>query len=259
MRIACKDAGRRAITDMAEEIKKDAETAAEETTGKEQETTAKTTEAEAADKTAEAEAEDSAKVENDKADAENADDAGKDPDKADGKAETASDADDRKKSGFFSKKKKPSAEEKALAEAKEQNAALKDQLQRLMAEFDNYRKRTDREKEQQFSMGEADVIKKLLPVVDNFERGFSMVTDEDKDDAFVAGMHKVYDQMTKQLADLGVKPIECVGKPFDPAFHNAVMQTTSGEYESGTVAQELQKGYLYHDTVLRHSMVSVVQ
>ena len=128
-----------------------------------------------------------------------------------------------------------------------------------MAEFDNYRKRTDKEKEQMFSMGEKSVIEKILPIVDNFERGFATVTEEEKKDAFYQGMEKVYQQLTKQLEDLGVKAIECEGKEFDPKFHNAVMQVESEEQESGTVAKELQKGYLYHDQVLRHSMVSVVK
>ena len=137
--------------------------------------------------------------------------------------------------------------------------SLEDRVRRQMAEFDNYRKRTDKEKEQMFSMGERSVIEKILPIVDNFERGFDTVDESDKDDAFVIGMQKIYTQLTKQLEALGVKPIEAVGKEFDPNMHNAVMQVESQEYESGTVAQELLKGYMYHDQVLRHSMVAVVQ
>ena len=110
-----------------------------------------------------------------------------------------------------------------------------------------------------FSMGERSVIEKILPIVDNFERGFDTVDESDKDDAFVIGMQKIYTQLTKQLEALGVKPIEAVGKEFDPNMHNAVMQVESQEYESGIVAQELLKGYMYHDQVLRHSMVAVVQ
>ena len=136
---------------------------------------------------------------------------------------------------------------------------LEDRVRRQMAEFDNYRKRTDKEKEQMFSMGERSVIEKILPIVDNFERGFDSVDESDKDDAFVIGMQKIYTQLTKQLEALGVKPIEAVGKEFDPNMHNAVMQVESQEYESGIVAQELLKGYMYHDQVLRHSMVAVVQ
>ena len=137
--------------------------------------------------------------------------------------------------------------------------SLEDRVRRQMAEFDNYRKRTDKEKEQMFSMGERSVIEKILPIVDNFERGLDTVDESDKDDAFVIGMQKIYTQLTKQLEALGVKPIEAVGKEFDPNMHNAVMQVESQEYESGTVAQELLKGYMYHDQVLRHSMVAVVQ
>ena len=137
--------------------------------------------------------------------------------------------------------------------------SLEDRVRRQMAEFDNYRKRTDKEKEQMFSMGERSVIEKILPIVDNFERGFDTIEESDKDDAFVIGMQKIYTQLTKQLEALGVKPIEAVGKDFDPNMHNAVMQVESQEYESGIVAQELLKGYMYHDQVLRHSMVAVVQ
>ena len=158
------------------------------------------------------------------------------------------------KSGFSWRKDK-----KEITELKDKNAALTDQLKRQMAEFDNFRKRTDKEKEQMFSMGEKNVIEKMLPVVDNFERGLATIEEEDKDDAFTTGMQKIYQQMNVLLEGLGVKPIECIGKEFDPEFHNAVMQVDSEEYETGTVAQELQKGYMYHDSVLRHSMVGVVK
>ena len=138
-------------------------------------------------------------------------------------------------------------------------AALEDKVKRQMAEFDNFRKRTSKEKEQMFSMGEKNVIEKMLPVVDNFERGLASVPEAEKGSAIVSGMEMVYKQLVKQLEDLGVKPIEAVGKEFDPNFHNAVMQVAGEEYESGVVAQEYQKGYTYHDTVIRHSMVGVVQ
>ncbi|MEE8814925.1 MAG: nucleotide exchange factor GrpE [Lachnospiraceae bacterium] len=175
--------------------------------------------------------------------------------KADGKEEAAAadaSAKDDKKASFFKKN------DKKEKELQDKIDALNDQLRRQMAEFDNYRKRTDREKEQMFSNGEANVIEKILPVVDNFERGFDTVQDEDKDDAFVKGMEKIYSQLQKELTDLGVKPIDCVGKPFDPSFHNAVQQVEDDTKESGTVAVELQKGYMYHDKVIRHSMVAVV-
>ena len=138
-------------------------------------------------------------------------------------------------------------------------AALEDKVKRQMAEFDNFRKRTSKEKDQMFSMGERNVIEKMLPVVDNFERGLAAVSEEEKGGALASGMEMIYKQLMKQLEDLGVKPIEAVGKEFDPGFHNAVMQVESDAYESGFVAQEFQKGYMYHDTVIRHSMVGVVQ
>ena len=157
------------------------------------------------------------------------------------------------------------AEKKAQKADKEKEALkakveeLEDKTKRQLAEFENFRNRSEKEKAQSFDRGAASVLEKLLPVVDNFERGFAAVEEEDKDDAFVVGMDKIYKQLMDELDKMGVKPIEAVGKEFDPAFHNAVMQTESDEYESGTVAQELLKGYMYHDTVLRHSMVSVVQ
>ena len=147
------------------------------------------------------------------------------------------------------------AKEKAL---KDKVTALEDRVLRQMAEFENFRKRTTKEKEQMFSMGEKNVIEKMLPVVDNFERGLASVPEAEKGSAIVSGMEMVYKQLVKQLEDLGVKPIEAVGKEFDPNYHNAVMQVASEEYESGVVAQEYQKGYTYHDTVIRHSMVGVV-
>ena len=157
------------------------------------------------------------------------------------------------------------AEKKAQKADKEKEALkakveeLEDKTKRQLAEFENFRNRSEKEKAQSFDRGAASVLEKLLPVVDNFERGFAAVEEEDKNDAFVVGMDKIYKQLMDELDKMGVKPIEAVGKEFDPAFHNAVMQTESDEYESGVVAQELLKGYTYHDTVLRHSMVSVVQ
>ena len=148
-----------------------------------------------------------------------------------------------------------SVKEKAL---RDKITALEDKVKRQMAEFDNFRKRTSKEKEQMFSMGERRVIEKMLPVVDNFERGLAALPEAEKGSAIASGMEMIYKQMMKQLEDLGVKPIEAVGKEFDPNFHNAVMQVESDELESGVVAQEFQKGYTYHDTVIRHSMVGVV-
>jgi molecular chaperone GrpE len=160
------------------------------------------------------------------------------------------------KKGFFKKKKKGDKERAAL---KEKVEALEDRVKRQMAEFDNFRKRTDKEKQQMFSMGERSAIEKILPVVDNFERGLAAVPEEEKDGPLASGMEMVHRQMMKQLEAMGVAPIEAVGKEFDPAFHNAVMQVESDEYPSGTVAQEFQKGYTYHGTVIRYSMVGVVQ
>ena len=155
-----------------------------------------------------------------------------------------------KKEGFFKKKKKDKKDE--------QIEDLQDRLKRQMAEFDNFRKRTEKEKSQMFDMGARTIIEKILPVVDNFERGLAAVPEEQREDAFVSGMDKVYKQMLTELESIGVKPIEAMGQEFDPELHNAVMQVENEELESGTVAQELQKSYMYKDTVVRHSMVSVV-
>ena len=163
--------------------------------------------------------------------------------------ETAEEASEEKK-GFF-KKKKDKKDEKI--------EELTDQVKRQMAEFENFRKRTEKEKTQMFDMGARTVIEKILPIVDNFERGFTTVEEADKDDAFVQGMDKVYKQLITELEAIGVKPIEAVGQEFNPEYHNAVMQVASEEYESGVVAQELLKGYTYKETVVRHSMVAVVQ
>lgn len=156
-----------------------------------------------------------------------------------------------KKGGFKKKEKKDKKDEKI--------EELTDQVKRQMAEFDNFRKRTEKEKNQMFETGAKSVIEKILPVIDNFERGLAAVPEDEKESAFVEGMDKVYRQMIKELDAIGVKPIEAVGKEFDPEYHNAVMQVESEEYDSGIVAQELQKGYIYHDSVVRHSMVAVVQ
>lgn len=160
------------------------------------------------------------------------------------------------KKGFFKKLKKGDKEKTALQEKIE---ALEDRVKRQMAEFDNFRKRTEKEKQQMFSMGERNAIEKMLPIVDNFERGLATVPEEEKDGPLASGMEMVYRQLLKQLEAMGVAPIEAVGKEFDPAFHNAVMQVESDEYPPGTVAQEFQKGYTYHGTVIRYSMVGVVQ
>lgn len=154
-----------------------------------------------------------------------------------------------KKEGFFKKKKD---------KRDEQIEELNDKVKRQMAEFDNFRKRTEKEKAMMFDMGARTIIEKILPVVDNFERGFTTVEEADKDDAFVQGMQQVYKQLMTELEAAGITPIEAVGQEFNPDFHNAVMQVESEEYESGIIAQEFMKGYMYKDTVVRHSMVGVV-
>ena len=156
--------------------------------------------------------------------------------------------------------KEESAEEESAGneKLKAKIDELNDKCLRQMAEFENFRKRTDKEKEAMFETGAKSVIEKILPVIDNFERGFDALTDEDKDSKFAEGMRMIYKQLMDELDKIQVKPIEAVGKEFDPNLHNAVMQTESDEYESGIVAQELQKGYTYRDQVVRHSMVAVV-
>lgn len=134
---------------------------------------------------------------------------------------------------------------------------LTDRLQRSMAEFDNYRKRTEKEKAGMYVIGAKEIIEKILPVIDNFERGLGGVAEEQRSDPFVEGMDKIYKQLCKTLEDLGVSPIEAVGKEFDPNYHNAVMHVDDEEAGENIVVEEFQKGYLYKDFVVRHSMVKV--
>ena len=147
------------------------------------------------------------------------------------------------------KKKKEKWEEKI--------EELEDRVKRQMAEFDNFRKRTEKEKSHMYEVGARDVIEKILPVVDNFERGLATVPEDQKNDPVIDGMDKIYRQLMTVLTDLGVEPIEAVGKEFDPNFHNAVMHVEDEELGENIVAEEFQKGYLYKDTVVRHSMVKV--
>ena len=165
--------------------------------------------------------------------------------------ENDSEEKDSKDKGLFGKKKKKDKKDEQIED-------LNDRLRRQMAEFDNFRKRSEKEKSQMFDMGARSIIEKVLPVVDNFERGLAAVPEDQKDDAFVTGMDKVYKQLMTEFDSIGVKPIEALGQEFNPDLHNAVMQVESDEYEPGVVAQELQKGYMYKDTVVRHSMVAVV-
>lgn len=155
-------------------------------------------------------------------------------------------------------KKQAKADKKGDA-LKEQIATLEDKVKRQLAEFENFRNRTEKEKQAMFETGAKSIIEKVLPVIDNFERGLATVPEDKKEDPFVDGINKVYKQLMTELEAAGVKPIEAVGKEFDPNLHNAVMQVANDELESGTVAQELQKGYTYRDTVVRHSMVAVVE
>ena len=158
--------------------------------------------------------------------------------------------DDKKR--FFGKKK-----DKKDKQIEDLTAQLDDLRKRNLAEFDNFRKRTEKEKSTMFDMGAKSVVEKLLPIIDNFERGFAGLSEEQMSDPFVSGMDMVYKQLVKALADMGVEPIEAVGKPFDPNLHNAVMHVEDENLGENTVAQEFQKGYLYHGSVVRHSMVQV--
>lgn len=155
------------------------------------------------------------------------------------------------------KKKREKADKKQDA-LKEKIEELEDRVKRQMAEFDNFRKRSEKEKTMMFETGAKSVIEKILPVVDNFERGLASVPEEQKADGFAQGMEMIYKQLMTELEKMEVKPIPAVGEEFNPDFHNAVMQVESEEYESGVIAQELQKGYTYRDGVVRHSMVAVV-
>lgn len=153
-----------------------------------------------------------------------------------------------KKEGFF-KKKKDLRDEKI--------EELTDRVKRQMAEFENFRKRTEKEKSTMYEMGARDIIEKMLPVVDNFERGLAAIPEDARQQPVAEGMEKIYKQLQKTLEDTGVKPIEAVGKEFDPNFHNAVMHVEDESLGENVVVEELQKGYTYRDTVVRHSMVKV--
>lgn len=160
------------------------------------------------------------------------------------------DADKAEKKGFFKKKEKKDKKDIQIEE-------LTDRVKRQMAEFDNFRKRTEREKASMFEMGSRNVIEKILPVVDNFERGLATIPESDKESAVATGMEKIYKQLMTTLEELEVKPIEAVGQPFDPNFHNAVMHIEDESLGENVVAEEFQKGYMYRESVIRHSMVKV--
>ena len=165
--------------------------------------------------------------------------------------ETAEEDAGTDKKGFFGKKK----EKKDKKD--EQIAELTDKLKRQLAEFENFRNRTDKEKSQMYAVGAKDVIEKILPVIDNFERGLKSIPEDQKDGPVASGMEMIYKQLITVLSDLGVTPIEAVGQEFDPNLHNAVMHAEDEGLGENIVAEEFQKGYKYKDTVLRHSMVKV--
>ena len=167
--------------------------------------------------------------------------------------ETEAEKLEKAKKALFSKKEKKEKKDKK----DEQIAELTDRLMRQMAEFDNFRKRTEREKAQMFEIGAKDIIEKILPVVDNFERGFAGLSEEELATPFAQGMDKVYKQMISTLEAAGVKPIEAVGKEFDPNLHNAVMHEDNEEFGENIISEEFIKGYTYRDSVVRHSMVKV--
>ena len=185
-----------------------------------------------------------AETESEEAEAEETEETSEEAGSGDAKEDT------EKKTGkkLFSKKK---------VKKDEKIEELTDKLTRQMAEFDNFRKRTEKEKSQMYEIGAKDIIEKILPVVDNFERGLDAVKEEDKEDPFVQGMEKVYKHLVTTLEGIEVKPIEAVGQPFDPNFHNAVMHVEDENFGENIVAEEFQKGYTYRDSVVRHSMVKV--
>ncbi len=166
--------------------------------------------------------------------------------KTPGEEAAPEDKKEEKKTSFFGKKKKDKSEQKV--------EELTDRLKRTMAEFDNFRKRTEKEKSSMYIIGAKEIVEKILPVVDNFERGLAQAQEGD---AFADGMKMIYKQLTTTLDELGVKPIEAVGKEFNPDFHNAVMHIEDEEFGENIVVEEFQKGYTYKDFVVRHSMVKV--
>lgn len=174
-----------------------------------------------------------------------------DEDAENSEEDSVSDDELKEKKSFFKKKDKKDKKDEKIDE-------LTDRLMRNMAEFENFRKRTEKEKAQMFEIGAKDIIERILPVIDNFERGLAAVTEEEKESAFVQGIEKIYKQLVTTLEAAGVKQIESVGKEFNPDFHNAVMHTDDEEYGENIVTEEFQKGYMYRESVVRHSMVKVV-
>ena len=167
---------------------------------------------------------------------------------AEAETQTEEAADNASKGGFFKKKKDP---------RDEKIEELTDRVKRQMAEFENFRKRTEKEKSSMYEMGARDIIERILPVIDNFERGLAVIPEDKKEDPIAEGMEKIFKQIQKVFEEAGVKPIEAAGKEFDPNFHNAVMHVEDESLGENIVAEELQKGYMYRDSVVRHSMVKV--
>ena len=167
---------------------------------------------------------------------------------AEAETQTEEAADNASKGGFFKKKKDP---------RDEKIEELTDRVKRQMAEFENFRKRTEKEKSSMYEMGARDIIERIRPVIDNFERGLAVIPEDKKEDPIAEGMEKIYKQIQKVFEEAGVKPIEAAGKEFDPNFHNAVMHVEDESLGENIVAEELQKGYMYRDSVVRHSMVKV--
>lgn len=174
----------------------------------------------------------------------------KEADTEEPKETEAEETEEASKKGLFKRKPKKDKKDEQIEE-------LTDKLKRQMAEFDNYRKRTEKEKSGMYEIGAKDVIEKILPVIDNFERGLAAVPEEQKEDSFVTGMEMIYKQMMTTLEGIGVKPIEAVGQEFNPDLHNAVMHIEDEELGENIVAEEFQKGYTYRDNVVRYSMVKV--
>ena len=167
---------------------------------------------------------------------------------AEAETQTEEAADNASKGGFFKKKKDP---------RDEKIEELTDRVKRQMAEFENFRKRTEKEKSSMYEMGARDIIERILPVIDNFERGLAVIPEDKKEDPIAEGMEKIYKQIQKVFEEAGVKPIEAAGKEFDPNFHNAVMHVEDETVGENIVVEEFQKGYMYKDSVVRHSMVKV--
>ena len=171
------------------------------------------------------------------------------PEEATDEAEDGAEEKGSEKKGFFGKKKKDKKDEKI--------EELTDMVKRQMAEFDNFRKRTEKEKASMYEIGARDIVEKILPIVDSFERGLAAVPEDEKDSPFADGMEKIYRQLMTAFEQMGVKAIEAVGQEFNPDFHNAVMHVEDEEAGENIVVEEFQKGYTYKDHVIRHSMVKV--